>query len=426
MDLQEHSLSKHQALFEAWLTGGVPVSENGVYMVLSVDKVKKRIKELIEKENFTSAKELAERLKAEISFTEKGISRSVRVSFPIYAKLVNLSFQRNVELSTLIKTLVAEDVKGILHALSKRKDVKQDKVNFLEKTLKTWQLSLWKKKSIPKTYEPLTPFFPLMTKRLVELALDKALTEIRYECSDIPPEALERYFENIDIKKTIKVSQEEYPDLISVSLEPSKNNTFVIAVQFTLLLFFRTNANEYLAFRKEIRTEFGDDVVNHLEDAFNIDLGVIDEQLSDESLGSYLDVNILSLPLKVEHGVLRINDVVVTPSMKIQEDLKKKFLSQSKKNLERLKIQLNQALEREKFEDVAKISDRLVSLKRNYELTDYALGLISRLFRGKTQVVSFRAPEVIVRAWEAYGRTDLYQIMFLEKIENLDKGDSFE
>lgn len=64
---------------------------------------------------------------------------------------------------------------------------------------------------------------------------------------------------------------------------------------------------------------------------------------------------------------------------------------------------LNEALKSENFELIATISHKLATLQRDYLLEKHALDFIFPLLRGKTQVVSIRAPEIVIRAWEAYG-----------------------
>ena len=103
-----NTLSKRRAYFEAWLTGGIPVSENGVYKVLSKNEAKNKLKELIERENYIAARELAKLLKSSISFSDKKVSKSYRVPFIVYVKLIKLAFKQGIELSGVIERLVNE------------------------------------------------------------------------------------------------------------------------------------------------------------------------------------------------------------------------------------------------------------------------------------------------------------------------------
>ena len=110
--------SKQQALFEAWLRGGIHIKEKDTYDVLSRIKAKLRIKNLVEQEQYEDARDLAERLKTEIVLSGKTVSRSFRVPFMVYAKLVELALKKKIALNSQIKNLMVQHLDKIAINLS--------------------------------------------------------------------------------------------------------------------------------------------------------------------------------------------------------------------------------------------------------------------------------------------------------------------
>lgn len=411
-----HTLTKHRALFEAWLTGGIPIREKETYKVLSMDEAKKKLKEFIKKENYIAAKDLAERLTSSISFSDKKISKSYRIPFIVYVKLVKLAFKQGIELSGVIERRVKEDIKRIVGILSKREDIIEERLKFLQKTIQTWEPELVRKTRIyinempftyvSKEYYPLIPALK-MPKEIAESCVNKAIEEFKDKCLSIPgisSEAVERCLNLIDIKQLSNDLMDD-PQPITIEFSQRKDGKIGLSVYCEKLVDLKIDEKEMIAFEEEMRSEFGKEVVD----------GIVNFQEGFFTDGTfYLYIELFSGIIDVKGDKLLLNNVIISHEAKDQTNSKLKLLSKFDETINQLKSELDYAVKKDKFDKVAEISGKLAAICRDRKLADFALDILFRLLRGKTQVISFRAPEVIIRAWNAYGNTNLNQVLTME------------
>ena len=110
-------------------------------------------------------------------------------------------------------------------------------------------------------------------------------------------------------------------------------------------------------------------------------------------------------------GDLLIDD---TPVRDIENELDK-FSKTNEEEFEKTRNELTDALHRGDFQKVEELSEELEHLKRNFEWIRFFLELLISLNKGKTQVVSFSAPDCLIALWEAYGDTDLKSVFNVEE-----------
>ena len=394
--------SKQQALFEAWLQDGFYYKQNGSYYVVSRHEAKNRIKKFIEKKDFTSVKDIAEQLKSPVTLSNKSISKSIRIPFVSYAKLVELALKQKTNLSTLVRNAMVKDLRKFMMNAKKRKDVSSERLNLFRNAFETWQKESSEAEQSPRdSYSPSIIYYPYMSKELFRATLEKAIEQDRKKCSAIPSIVLGKYLK-VDWESTINELYDDWPEYLDQNMRLNQNGQLVLDIIFSPVAVLDMNLEEYTALNREISNQYGPETIKSLKDA----LGIDEEFFADETekLPIFFRLNLLSIPLEIAHGTLVITNVVVKDE-RSGDEIKRLYMEDKDKQSAILKSRLDKGLKQEDWDVVSTVSDSIIQVEKDYQLREYCLGIAFKLFF-KTQVISFRAPEVIVRAWEAYGKIE--------------------
>jgi len=180
-----------------------------------------------------------------------------------------------------------------------------------------------------------------------------------------------------------------------------QNGQLILDIIFSPYAKLDMSLEEFTALSREISNQYGSETIQTLKKAFDIDEKFFDENAT-EPLPIFFRLNPISVPVNIAHEALLVNNVVVKDEHS-DDEIKLRYKENKDKQLVILKSRLDEALRQEDWDGVSAVSDDLTQVEKNYQLQEYGLKIAFKLFHG-TQVISFRAPEVIVRAWEAYGK----------------------
>jgi len=393
--------SKQQALFEAWLQDGFFYKQNESYYVVSRQEAKNRIKKFMEKKDFATVKDIAEQLKSQLALSDKNISKSLRVSFVSYAKLVELALKQKTTLSTLVRNMMVKHLRKFLANATKRKDIASEHLNLFRNTFETWQKdSLEAEKSPKDSYSPSMIYYPYLSKELLNLIVEKAIEQVRKKCSALPSEVIDKYLE-VDLERTINELHEDWPEILDQNMRLNDNEQLVLDVVVSPWAIIDMNLEEYAALDREISNQYGSETIQTLKEALDIDEAFFDDETEKLPI-FFRRLNLISIPIAISHGALLIDNVVLKDEHS-HDEIELRYKEKKEKQSAILKSRLDKALKQEDWDVVSTLSDDLVQVEKDYQLQEYSLEIAFKLFQ-KTQVISFRAPEVIVRAWEAYGK----------------------
>jgi len=394
--------SRRQALFEAWLRDGCYYKQDESYYVISKHDVKNRIKALIEKKDFATVKDLADQMKSGITLSNRNISKSLRVPFFRYASLVELAFKQKTNLSTLIRNIIVEDLGHFLVNAAKRKDVASERLELFKNSLELWQKESLEAEQTPRdSYSPSIIHYPYMSKELLKVILEKAIKQDRKKCSKIPSAIVDEYIK-IDWEETIKEVYDDWPENLDQEMRLDQNGQLILGIIFSSYVKLDTNLEEFIALSREMSKQHGSETIQTLKNAFDIDENFFDPDHATEKLPIFFRLNLISVPINIAHDKLLINNVVLEDEHG-DDEIRLRYKENKDKQLALLKNRLDKVLKQENWDSVSTLSDDLARIERNYQLQEHGLEIVFRLAHG-TQVISFRAPEVIVRAWEAHGK----------------------
>ena len=389
---------KQQAIFEAWLQDGVFYKQNDSYYVSSQMEVENRINELIDSRNYSLVKHVADQLKSPIALSDKTVLKSFRVPFTKYAELVELALRQKISLSAIVRNMVVEDLRKFIVGATKRKNVKPQRFNLFRKVFETWEKEPLKTEQSPKDYySPSMIYYPHMPKELIKLILEKAIRQIKKKCSAIPPKVLEEYFK-VDWEKNINELYDYYADCFEKKIALNQEGKLVLDIEFSGFLSLNMNLEEYESLNSEVKKQYGNDALQTLKNVLDVD-----EEWADEIgvLPIYYRLNLLSIPFGIKHGVLSIDNIVIKDEHS-DEDIKLRYKKNYDEQSTILRSRLDKALKQEDWNLVSALSENLAQFEKDYQLVQYCLEIALKLFH-KKHVISFRAPEIVVRAWEAYG-----------------------
>ena len=394
--------SKQEALFEAWLQDGIYFKKNDLHNVLSKQEAKNRIIEFVKEKEYSSVKVISDQLESPTDLTDKKIAKSLRVSFQKYAELVELALKQKTNLSTITRNIVVNDLEKILGVAKKRANIKVQRLNLFEKIFEEWKTETSKsEQGAQDGYSPSMVYYPHMSKELIKLILEKAIKEIEEQCSNIPSKVLAEYLK-VNWKKNIDELHEFYADCFWENITLDQTGQLVLDIGFSGFLTLNMNLEEYTSLNRETRKQYGDEILETIKRVLDID-----EQWADEigELPIYSRLGLLSIPIKIKQGVLSIYDLILKDKDSGKE-IQGQLIGNYEKSLAILRKRLNKAVKQEDWKMVSLVSDRIAQTEKDLRLIKYCLEIAFRLFH-KKHVISFRAPEIVIRAWEAYSESKL-------------------
>ena len=393
--------SEKEALLEAWLMDGVYLREAEKFRILQVDEAKNAIKELVEKEDYALAKKLAERLNSRISISDKEVLRSFRISFPAYLKIVQMAFKKTTSLGAVTKDYIAEDLTKIIDHMQKRK-ISDEKKKFVKKTFEKWKEQLPAKSSQKREEYILSSTLAAedISDTVARVCHTEFWKKVRTELAEVP-ELLDRYLAGVGVSET----EDEYTlmnvqfntQLFEIRLKPNEGGQLQISLTFGDS-FSNSDMSraEFSALIAELRNDFGDEAMQKLWDVHE---GFFCEE------GPFFEIELLSGIIELRDEKLLLNNVEVASYSPHKDHVYDKFKAALLKdydlNVTGLKKDLEELLQANQYHKIVETTEKLSNMKNRRILADFSIGVISKLLRRKTQVISLRTPEILILMWEA-------------------------
>jgi len=394
--------TKPQALFEAWLRNGVFFKQNDSYYVFSKQRAKNQINILISEQNYPAVREIANQLKVSISLSDRSILKSVRVPFATFLRLVNLALTEKLSLSTVVGNAITKDLDRFITDISTRADIDSNRLDLLRKALKTWEATRSKtEQTLRDFYSPSIGYYPLLQKKTLKTILVKGIEAIKDKCPIVPRELLDEYLE-VEWEKNVNGLYQTYPELFEVAITLDQDGKVALDISFSGYVVLNMDLDEYNAFIGEVRNRYGHEKSRSLEETLDVD-----EDWADEigQVPLFFKLDLLSVPIEVKGDDLLLAGVVLKDEHS-DEEIRFKYLEDRDKLQLVLRSNLSKASQNYDWNKVSEISSKMIESDEKFELLEYCLSIVFKLLH-KKHVISFRAPEIIVRAWEASGANRL-------------------
>lgn len=396
------------AEFEAEYTDRVAFedADSGHYVVLTKEEATKRIGTALSEGKYDLAKKYSEMLLKKPKFDLAERSKSVRISFSQHVVLIREAYSNGMALNDVVTKRVAADLQGVIPKLSKRTDINAEKLSVLKEAFNNWRKKPEKKTHTKKGDEPEDSLL-----ELYDIEPEKTY-ELDFYLLDQPPikELVETLVE-LEVKKHSKlIPREAMMQLFKVA-EPYLNGDTIYERPAVELMIARGQADSLdLTMRLNTNFTIEGPVEDRLKETDPRTLSQIrslmNGELSDGDT-SYFDAqaDILHATLLFKPNGIYVQGININE----REEVIRKHLSDTLINpsAERvLKDKAMEALNKNDMAGVAEFTRRLQTLKRDWKVQSFAIDTIADVVK-RSQVVSFRAPDVVIRAWEAFGDTSL-------------------
>ncbi len=403
----QEPLSERAAQFLAWLKDGVPVEAGSrKFWVFSRGEAKERLKELISEERYVEAKEFARALSQTYLPSAKYVTKSFRVSFPSYLWLVKRASEERTTFTELIRSFMASELEQILRNLNSTSESSQyptEKLREVEDALKEWRKQDVKDRA--QTLRLQMPYFPEMSLTLWEACIEEIIESTLRKGSIAGFEEETRKLlaqTRIPDEVTIRCLHETYPEHLQAELVRS-NSDLSLEFNFRFMAWGPLNKDHRaIAAQDELNEVFGQDKLEQLLIILNLPFR--------EEKPSWFKMNLLSGKIALLESKEVFFNGVEIPAKRNQkgwENFIIKILRMFKDETEKVKEQLDVALSQEEYKEVQELTNSLAILTRRGKIIRYGIDSLRLLMGGKSQVVSFNLPEIVLAAWEAFGTGSL-------------------
>lgn len=394
--------SSKEAIFETWLLDGVYYKNGNEYVVLQPNEIKNYIRELVEKEEYEQASKVAEGLKNKICLSEEEVLRSFRVSFPVYLFFVSSALKEELNLGAVIKKYLVNDIPEIIDSLERR-NINPEKIEYIKRVYIEWKKRLIDRSYLDK-YTLSSTISLDITQEIAKICLDQFMNKVKNECSEVAL-LLERYLENAKLYNPDNIMYN--PNFFELRLSLNEDKKIKVSHIFWNVLRLNTNNEaEFLAIEQELTEDFGREAINKL---YEINDGFF---LLD---GAFFEVELFSGIFEQKEGVVYLDNIIVVnypdndksskdkpkQNSSDYDQFKNAILKQYDLQINQLKENLEESLIKDKYDEIAEITNELSITQKRRVLSDFSLDILAKLFHRKTQVISIRLPEILFAMWEA-------------------------
>jgi len=413
MSITKEPLLEKRSLFDAWITDCFSVQTvNGAgFEVISLEEVKARIGKLIEEEKFSEVTTTTKKIRDPVSFSESKRSKSMRVPLSVYLKLVEIALLNKISLNQVILDYIFRLSEAIIRKLEKKDKINKEKITLLKESRLTLKKKDYFREDKGLIASLLPPFIPNhykikirktpekwknITQQLTDETIEKYLSEHQKK---IPREVLERFLE-LAINESLFLQNLSELEPFPVVL--GDDGKISSTITWTGLEIEGNNEYEQI-----ISHEYGYKtaraLMEHLGPWIYSDGDIWSE-------GNYDNIFHVSFRLN-DDGSLFLNEINVN---KIEDWIDAELSIKHQEQMEKLKKDMTEALQNGNFQKVEEISSATTRIHRKNDWTIFFLGLLLKLKKGKSQVISFPAPDCIIALWEAYGDIEFSGIFTFE------------
>lgn len=404
--------SEKRSLFDAWITDGfsVPTADGTGFEVISLGEMRARLEKLIEDEKFSEIKIMTKKIREPVSFSESKRSKSIRVPLNVYIKIVELALTRKISLNQVILEYIFKKSETTIENFAKRSDINNEKLALIRASRLTLRKEDYFRVSRGGIASIMPPYIPnhyklkfrktpakweSIARQLTDEAIEKYLSEYQEK---IPREVLERYIELASHESLFQQNLSEREPFTVMLGDDGKLSS---KIEWIGLEFIGDEEYEH-----DITHEFGYETAKLLRE--NLGSWVYSDGDSVEDY--YTTLYQVDFHLS-DDGSLFINGISID---ELEDRINSDLSDEYQEKVNKLKEEMTEALHNENYEKIEELSHETTWLRRRYSWTQYFLELLIKLNKGKSQVISFPAPDCIIALWEAYGDTEFSDIFTFE------------
>jgi len=369
-----------RAKLEAWARGGIILREGHSYLVIPRSQAKQRLTEAVKQKNWGLVKQLSDQLQNPVHFDPRAvISKSFRMSFVTFARLVHTALTSNSSAARLLRNALVVEA---MHAVPDNSNPFGEKTSLIRKAiLETVNPSEDENSSAYSrdSYRALAPLpYPTDYAILAKLLWEELLARVP-----------------MDESKTLDSLGDFYVDQWADFLKDWG--------QMDVVLLREEDSVRLILEADRLPVEMDEDAPDNL----GIDVAELDRALApfmneDTTVLSEncsIAIPIFSWKLSSQHGKMCVDDFALE-----EEDLEKaESMKRSKDGAESAKLEerLGNAISNGDYKLVSELSDELSAAKRRMILNSLAYKELLELIKGKPAVVSVSAPELFFALWSS-------------------------
>ncbi len=395
----------------AYLTNSALYKEGNVINLVSKSELNELVAQKLEKKDFIGASELLESAKKSLDPNQEVaeiVSKSIRLPFITYFKLIELAHRKGMSLSDTMRITSIPAMKNKLDSLKALHTTDQEKLRVLYDLLEEWE-----NKEPASASEYYTLDFnwdfgeevKTSFKKFVELSIKERCRKYEF-----PIELMKDYINsNLDIEKGW-----EYLDTnAELTLDPQENS-LKLTVNSTMSIDF----HNYGKFKGSIDSELQeklDDVLDYEHRMFDVK----DDILTIGTDHYYLKTKTISGTLRIEDNKLFFDDVDIEKRTELNALIFEMIANEKYADyaIEGYVNQIREALARNDYDTAAQLNEKLAKFQVIQELSNWYSDLISNIAKG-SNVVTFTIPKLLLTLREAAKDNKSIQL-FVE--ENLRK-----
>ncbi len=401
MNIQTVFKLKQEKIAEcvAYLTNSVISKDEKSNLVLvNKSEINEKIAQMLEKKDFISASELLESakklLKEPVHEAAEIVSKSIRLPFPTYLKLIEVAQKKNMSLADIIRITSILTMKNKLNGFRDNPAVDQEKLGNIYNLLEEWRAK--KSTSVYKVYSPEFRYGSGMSD-----SFDKFIKFlICYMCEDnFPKDLMKEYLkDNLDfLSLDLPVADWESIDPVIELVFDTHSNLFElhIFIQNTIHLI------KYNEFKESIDYKLNkifDEIFDFEHSDYDKDNDYLISSIGGPGITS------ISGTFHIENNKLFFNGVDAEQKDALNALIYEKIAIGTEKYAE-FKVdecikQVQEALAKNDYDTAAQLNEELARFQVTSKIASWYGDIIASIAE-ESNVVTFTIPKLLLLLWEA-------------------------
>src|SRR5574341_825039 len=399
MNIQTVFKPKQEKIAEciAYLTNSViSKDEKGNLVLVNKSEINEKIAQMLEKKDFIGAAELLESakklLKEPVHEAAEVVSKSIRLPFPTYLKLIEVAQKKNMSLADAIRITSILTMKSRLNEFRDNPAVDQEKLGVMYNLLEEWRAK--KSTSAYKEYSPEFRYGSGMSD-----SFNKFIKFSIYDMceDDFPRDLMKEYLQdNLDF---LSFNTEDWYSIDPVTdlVFDTQSNSFELLISIQNEIYL----NKYNAFKESI-----DDKLHKIFDEI-LDFEHRNYDEDKDYLISFIGgpgITSISGTLRIENNKLFFDGVDIKQRDALNALIYEKIAIGSEKYAE-FKVdecikQVQEALARNDYDTAAQLNEKLARFQVTSKIAGWYGDIIASIAEG-SNVVTFTIPKLLLLLWEA-------------------------
>lgn len=387
------------AEFTAYLTNSLTYKdEKGNVVLATKSTLNEKIAQMLEKKDFIGANELLEnvkRLQKEHQETAEIVSKSIRMPFITYLKLIEFAQKKNISLSDALRITSIPAMKEKLDEFGDLPSVDQEKLKTLYDLLAKWgekkPSSAYKKYS-PEYYIPTYRYADIDgANKLFETYIKFSIYEKGRVYEDISIEMLKEYVEeHIDFYESWDWGGSA--ELVPVLELDETYNSLKLTIELTTAVFF-VRYKESKESMENINLREKLDEILDFEDC---------DYIEDNDYLIYPVNKKISFMLHIKNNKLFFDGVNVEDRSALNALIYEKITHEKYPDfaVDECIKKVQEAIARDDYNTASQINEKLAMFQVVQDISNWYSDIISSMVE-ETNVVTFTIPKLLLMLWEA-------------------------